>query len=125
MAAIYWLTTAVNSDVMVEINLKVPTAAAIGDPVLHSSDVVAMADKDQAMMRGSAVVVMEDSWMAVVTVASDVEWMGLDWDGGWTEGNSVVANGFWSMSLMLASMIFDKGNPAGQCVHNLAAKKIH
>jgi hypothetical protein len=46
--------------------------------VLNSLDVVAMADKDQARMRGSAVVVMEDSWMAVVTVASDVEWMGLD-----------------------------------------------
>ncbi len=39
-------------------------------------------------------------------------------DSGWTEGNSVVANGFGSRggqsgSLMLASMIFDKDNPAG------------
>ncbi len=54
MVAIDLLTTAVNSDVMVEIDSKVPTAAAInsvGDSVIYSdvivaivSDVVAMAD---------------------------------------------------------------------------------
>ena len=64
---------------MVEIDSKVPTAAAIdsvGDLVIDSSviavidsDVLVMAELDHAMTGGSAVVVMENSGMVVVTVA--------------------------------------------------------